>query len=177
VTGNFSLYNGIHPGAILHRELTKRGIKPTELALAIQEHKQTISAILNERRGVNAKLSIKLSKYLNCEPAFFSYLQANYEIHQALKENQKQQETPNLSIIRKVIFWDTDFEKIDWIAKKSAVIKRVFERGNEQEIYEILRYYGKEIVLQVLLNYKNDFLPALQENISKYLTNEHNEII
>ena len=36
---------GIHPGAILKRELIQRGMKPIQLAATLNEHKQTISAI------------------------------------------------------------------------------------------------------------------------------------
>ena len=58
--------------------------------------------------------------------------------------------TPNLSIIRKVLFWDTNFEQIDWQKQKTAVIKRIFERGNDQEMNEVIRFYGKETVQTVL---------------------------
>jgi addiction module HigA family antidote len=139
-------FNGIHPGAVLKRELKKRGIKPIDLASEIGEHKQTISAILNERRGINANLSVKLAQFFSIDPSFFMHLQAAYEVQQILRRQQLTNQTPNLSIIRKILFWDTNFDKIDWISKKTAVIKRVFERGNEAEIQEIIRFYGKETV-------------------------------
>ncbi|HBT11060.1 MAG TPA: plasmid maintenance system antidote protein, partial [Leeuwenhoekiella sp.] len=53
---------GVHPGAVLKRALKKRGITASDLARTIDEHKQTISAILNGRRAINAKLSIKLGE-------------------------------------------------------------------------------------------------------------------
>jgi hypothetical protein len=40
---------------------------------------------------------------------------------------------PDLSKFRKVLFWDTSIEKIDWEKQKRAVIERVFERGNQWE--------------------------------------------
>jgi len=49
---------GVHPGAILKRELKILCIKGSELANIIQEHKQTISAVLNKRRAINPALSI-----------------------------------------------------------------------------------------------------------------------
>ena len=49
-----------------------------------------------------------------------------------------------------VLFWDTKMEKIDWKKQKKAVIKRVFERGNEIEKKEITRFYGKEIVNEII---------------------------
>jgi plasmid maintenance system antidote protein VapI len=51
-------FNGIHPGAILKRELKKRSIKPIELASEVGEHKQTISAILNEKRASRASSNL-----------------------------------------------------------------------------------------------------------------------
>ena len=41
-------------------------------------------------------------------------------------------------------------EKIAWEKQKKAVIKRVFERGNEIEKKEIIRFYGKEVVNGIL---------------------------
>jgi len=35
-------------------------------------------------------------------------------------------------------------DKIDWVAQKPAIIKRVLERGNDLEKEEIARFYGKE---------------------------------
>jgi hypothetical protein len=41
-------------------------------------------------------------------------------------------------------------EKINWEKQKKAVIKRVFERGNEKEKKEIIRFYGKDSVNDIL---------------------------
>jgi len=58
--------------------------------------------------------------------------------------------TPNLALIRKALFWDTDINKIDWNKQYKAVIQRVFERGNEEEKLEIKRFYGNNVVEKVL---------------------------
>ena len=50
--------------------------------------------------------------------------------------------TPNLSLIRKSVFWDTDISQIDWDKQKNAVIRRIMERGNTLEIHEIKQFYG-----------------------------------
>jgi hypothetical protein len=68
------------------------------------------------------------------------------------------------------LFWDTNFDKIDWIAKKTAVIKRVFERGNEEEIQEIIRFYGKGIVEKTIRKHQNDFIPMYHRNVMKFLS-------
>jgi hypothetical protein len=57
------------------------------------------------------------------------------------------------------IFWDVDFEKIDYDAKASFVIERVFERGDVDDIRNCRRYYGDEKISEVLLNAK--FLPEV----------------
>ena len=52
------------------------------------------------------------------------------------------------------IFWDVDFDKIDWDGKASFVIERVFERGDVDDIRQCRRYYGDERVSDALLNAK-----------------------
>lgn len=58
--------------------------------------------------------------------------------------------TPDLSLLRTILFWDTKMEAIDWQRHKKAVIKRVFERGNDVEKNEIIRFYGSEAVDEIL---------------------------
>ncbi|MGY5354190.1 HigA family addiction module antitoxin [Wenyingzhuangia sp. IMCC45467] len=135
---------GIHPGLILKRELERNNIKSSLLAMEIKEHKQTISAIVNKKRGINPELSIKLANYFHTEADYFMLLQASYDVNKKLETLSKT--TPNLNNFRKVLFWDTSFDKIDWDKNKTAIIKRVLERGNEQEKEEIKSFYGKSIV-------------------------------
>ncbi|WP_168196261.1 DUF6922 domain-containing protein [Echinicola soli] len=45
------------------------------------------------------------------------------------EKNVSPKKAPNLSILRKSLFWDTDIETIDWQKKGKAVIRRVFERA------------------------------------------------
>jgi plasmid maintenance system antidote protein VapI len=51
---------GVHPGAVLIRELKKMGLESKQFALSIGEHPQTINAISKGRRGINPALSVKL---------------------------------------------------------------------------------------------------------------------
>jgi hypothetical protein len=60
-------------------------------------------------------------------------------------------------IFHKRIFWDVNFENIDYDAKASFVIERVFERGDVDDIRNCRRYYGDDKVREVLLKAK--FLP------------------
>jgi hypothetical protein len=60
-------------------------------------------------------------------------------------------------VFNKRIFWDVDFEKIDYDAKANFVIEWVFERGDVPDIRNCRRYYGEEKIAQASLNSK--FLP------------------
>ncbi len=52
------------------------------------------------------------------------------------------------------IFWDVDFDKLDYDAKASFVIERVFERGDVEDVRNCRRYYGDEKVVDALLKAK-----------------------
>ncbi len=156
---------GVHPGAVLRRELKIQGLKGSQLARSIDEHKQTISAILNKRRDINPKLSIKLSKQFNVEDDYFMLLQASYDVKLATESEVKR--TPNINKIRRVIFWDTTFDKIDWDKNRSAIIKRILERGNKTEINEIISFYGKQIISHEISSIKSPF-PAFEKNCRAY---------
>ena len=162
---------GIHPGIILRREIKKRGLKNKDLALLINEHPQTISAILKAKRGINPNLSIKLGQNLDVEPDYFMLLQASYDTKQA-NSGYINKPTPNINKIRKILFWDTDFSKIDWIKNRNAIIKRIFERGNKTEIYEIISFYGYELVKSELKKIKTSYLPTFKRNVKKYILDE-----
>lgn len=141
-------YKGIHPGLILERELKKRNLKKGPFALSLQEYPQSLNDITKGRRGITASLSIKIDKALGFEEGTMLVLQAYYQIKiENLKSGTG--EHPNLAIIRKSLFWDTDISKIDWKKQQKAVIQRVFERGNEEEKKEVRRYYGKEQIRAV----------------------------
>lgn len=161
-----SKIKGIHPGVILKREIKLRGLKNYELADSVNEFPQTISAILKEKRGVNPKLSIKLGREFNVDDDYFMLLQASYDVRNEVSKSQ--QITPDLSKIRKILFWDTDFDKIDWLKNNKAVLKRIFERGNDTEIQEIITFYGKDEIRKVLIDTENNFLPSYNENLKKY---------
>jgi len=157
---------GVHPGAILRRELKIQGLKGSELARSIDEHKQTISAILNKRRDINPKLSIKLSKLFNVDEDYFMILQACYDVKIAMVSEIKT--TPNINNIRKVIFWDTNINKIDWDKNSKSVIKRILERGNQKEINEIISFYGRKKISAEVKKINNSILPSFEYNIKKY---------
>jgi hypothetical protein len=60
-------------------------------------------------------------------------------------------------IFNKRIFWDVNFEDLDYELRSNFVIERVFERGDVDDIRQCRRFYGDERVSNALLNAK--FLP------------------
>ena len=131
-------YKGIHPGIVLDRELKKRAIKQRPFALSIGEHPQTFNAIIKGKRSLPISLALKIEDKLNINEGDLILLQTYFDIN---KEKEKLQKyTPNISLIRRILFWDTDFDKLDWIKNYKAIIKRSFERGNDGEKKEIIRF-------------------------------------
>lgn len=63
----------------------------------------------------------------------------------------------NKPVFNKRIFWDVNFEALDYDKKAGFVIERVFERGDVEDIRQCRRYYGDGKVAEVLLNAK--YLP------------------
>lgn len=155
-------YKGIHPGFILERELKKRALKKGPFALSLHEYPQTLNGVTKGQRGITPALSLKIDKALGLEEGTMLVLQAYYEIK---KEQQKANAAsgPDLSILRKTLFWDADIDKIDWQKQYKAVIQRVFERGNDSEKKEIMRFYGEEKIKAVTgsSQIKNNVLPVM----------------
>ncbi|SHE79550.1 Plasmid maintenance system antidote protein VapI, contains XRE-type HTH domain [Bacteroides luti] len=158
---------GVHPGAVLRRELKRRGIESKLFALSLGEYPQTINAISKGRRGINPALSIKLGHALGVDDEYFALLQAYYDIEKERKMLLENQTKPDLAKIRKILFWDTDINKIDWQKNKRAIIRRIFERGSDSEIKEIISFYGEEVVIGELKELPQ-FLPTLSMNADKY---------
>lgn len=145
---NLEIIKGIHPGKVIERALLQRKISKRKFALSINEHPQTLGAIINSKRNMNVELSLKAEKELNFEEGFLMTLQVFFDIKKAKESHLK----PNLSKFRKVLFWDTDISKIDWNLQKKAIINRVFSRGNEIEKKEIIRFYGQEEIDNQLIS-------------------------
>lgn len=55
---------------------------------------------------------------------------------------------PDLS---RTLFWDVDFDQINWTNRAQFVIERILERGSFLDWQEIKRYYGLEVIRQTAL--------------------------
>jgi hypothetical protein len=73
-------------------------------------------------------------------------------------------------VFNKRIFWDVNFENLDYEAKAVFVIERVFERGDVDDIRQCRRYYGDEKIKKVLLNTR--FLPEHRLYLASAVINE-----
>ncbi len=151
MTSTLDIIKGVHPGIILDRELKQRKLRKGQFALSIKEYPQTLGSITKGKRKMNIPLALKIEEALQMDEGYFMILQVYYDIEE---EKRKKQLTPDLSKLRPVLFWDTKIEKINWQKQKKAVIKRVFERGNETEKNEITRFYGEGIIHETLASYE-----------------------
>ncbi|QSB25295.1 plasmid maintenance system antidote protein [Flavobacterium sp. CLA17] len=146
-----NIIKGIHPGFVLERELKKRMLSKGQFAISLGEFPQTLTAITKGKRRMNIPLAMKIENSLSLEEGYLMTLQVYYDIEQQKKKlnRNKTAQKPDLSKIRKILFWDTDMSKIDWQKQRKAVIQRIFERGNEIEREEIIRFYGSDAINDV----------------------------
>jgi antitoxin HigA-1 len=143
-----SIIKGIHPGFFLERELKEQHLKKGQFALSLQEFPQTLVSITKGKRRMNVPLAMKIEKALGLEEGFLMILQVYHDIEQ--EKLKLDTAKPDLSKLRKVIFWDTDIDTIKWDKYKKGVVWRVFEKGNEAEQAEIIRFYGQKVVTEIL---------------------------
>ena len=166
------ILKGLHPGLFLQRELGNRKLKSGHFAESIGEHPQTLSAIIRGRRSMNTPLSLRIEQALGLEEGFLMTLQVYYDIAEE-KRKLSHSHRPDLTKFRSTIFWDTMIENIDFTTHSRYVINRVFERGNEEEIKEIIRFYGRYVILdKINLNTKSPFENNIKANIKQYLGSE-----
>jgi addiction module HigA family antidote len=149
---NIEIIKGIHPGLVLERELKQRHLSKGRFALSLKEYPQTLVSITKGKRRMNTKLALKIEDVLNIEEGYFMTLQIHYDISEIKRSTPESH--PDLKKLRRILFWDTKMENIEWEKHKDAVIKRVFERGNDIEKKEILRFYGKRNVNKILKNHE-----------------------
>lgn len=72
--------------------------------------------------------------------------------------------------MNKRIFWDVNFDVLDYNTKSSFIIERVFERGDVEDIRQCRRYYGDEKIKHVLLKAK--FLSDHRLYLASAIVNE-----
>ncbi len=160
---HIDIIQGIHPGKFIGRELKKKNITQRKLADQTGISYQTINAIIAAKRNLTTEQSIRIANVLGYEEALLALLQTYYDI-KIQKEKELQNIYKGVPRIRKSLFWDTDFDAINWGKYKIAVIKRVLQRGSKEEIEEIMRFYNLSIDELQKYNTKDTKLNKLSEN-------------
>jgi antitoxin HigA-1 len=142
--------SSVPAGKILEIILKKKNLSQTELAAISNEYPQRISEYIQGKRKFTIKASLAIEKalHINIE-GFFVKLQLNHEIYSCISEAESKNH-PNLDKYSQALFWDTQISKINWIRNKIWVIKRVFEYGDEEEINETIKFYGKSTVDHII---------------------------
>ena len=131
-----NIIKGIHPGKLIERDLKKKDITQRVLAKETGILFQAINAIIIGRRNITTEQSLKIETALGYEEGFLSILQSYYEIKQ-----YKEKELANLYTgspnIRRILFWDVDFDKINWSkymaypqAKYDNIHQNIFNKDN-----------------------------------------------
>jgi addiction module HigA family antidote len=69
-----------HPGRLLKRELTARGLSANRLALDLGVPSGRITDILNARRSITADTAVRLGRYFGNRAQFWLDLQSRYDI-------------------------------------------------------------------------------------------------
>lgn len=151
---------GIHPGKIIGRDLRRLGISQRSFAAAIGEHSQTLNAVISGRRNLTTEMAVKIEEYMGYEEGFLLILQAFHSIA-VYRDRLASLSVSSHPDVRRSLFWDTDFDKIDWGKYKTSVIQRIIEKGNESEQAEIARFYN------ISLNDLKNFTPANSYRIKR----------
>ncbi|WP_134090968.1 hypothetical protein [Olivibacter sp. XZL3] len=62
---------------------------------------------------------------------------------------RKKRQVPNID---PMFFWEFDLKTMDWDKAYKTVIGRIIERGDQEEVDELVRFYGYEKVISALRN-------------------------
>jgi addiction module HigA family antidote len=69
-----------HPGRLLKRELSARGLSANRLSLDLGVPSGRITDILNGRRSISADTAVRLGRYFGNRKQFWLDLQSQYDI-------------------------------------------------------------------------------------------------
>ena len=76
----------VHPGRVLKRELTARGLSANKLALALRVPSGRVTSILNGKRAVTPETALRLARFFGNSARFWMNLQTRYDIALAERE-------------------------------------------------------------------------------------------
>jgi len=70
----------IHPGRVLKREMSARGLSANKLALALRVPSGRVTQILSGKRGISAETALRLACYFGNSAQFWLNLQSRYDL-------------------------------------------------------------------------------------------------
>ena len=76
----------VHPGRVLKRELSARGLSANKLALALRVPSGRVTSILNGQRAVSPDTALRLARYFGNSARFWMNLQTRYDLTVAERE-------------------------------------------------------------------------------------------
>lgn len=164
----FLQYPSLDVGSVIKYIMEQKKTTGRQIAHRSGLTPQRISDYANNHRRITVKASLALERALEIEkPGYFYIIQTNHDIYLA---SRNQQPTPDLSKISNHVFWDSNIKNINWKADKKRIIQRTFEYGDEQTLSEIVRFYGKTTVKQILSDIVDNRLADRRlQNASKIL--------
>jgi plasmid maintenance system antidote protein VapI len=137
-------------GAILKHILKKEQFSQKEIALKSNIYPQRINDLIKGKRKFTPEISNRLEESLGISLlGFFYIIQTNHDVFH-FHDEQERKIIPDLKQLNKSLFWEINSFDINWIKQANWVIQRVFEYGNQQNIKEIIRFYGREKVSEIL---------------------------
>lgn len=146
----FLQHHNLPAGAVLAHIAGHLGMTQQQLAEKTGLLPQRINDYIKSRRRISPEASLRLEKALGIDiSGYFYLLQANHDIHIANLAGSHGS-TPDLSQIRKAIFWDTDINTLDWESNSAFIIRRIIEYGDNNAIKEAIRFYGKSTISKTL---------------------------
>ncbi|HWZ50467.1 MAG TPA: HigA family addiction module antitoxin [Granulicella sp.] len=91
------MHNPAHPGRVLKDVLPNIPMTVTEFAAHIGVSRVTLSRVLNERAGVSAEMSIKISEAFGQSPDLWFKMQNAYDFWQASRTKRSKVKPLQLS--------------------------------------------------------------------------------
>ena len=74
------IFEQVHLGRILKRELKARGLSAAALAIKLRIAPQRIQEIAAGRRAISPETALRLGRFFGNEPEFWLALQASYDL-------------------------------------------------------------------------------------------------
>lgn len=74
------VFEEVHPGRILKRELEARGLSAAALALKLRIAPQRVQEIVAGRRAISPETALRLGRFLGNEPEFWLAMQASHDL-------------------------------------------------------------------------------------------------